>query len=618
MSSIIKILPENLANKIAAGEVVQRPESVVKELLENSIDAGSTEIELIIKKAGKSLIQVCDNGIGMSEEDAIVCIQKHATSKITTYDDLEAIKTLGFRGEALSSIAAVSQLEIKTQTTNEDIGTSIRIDENGQLIKEKGAFAKGTCISVKNIFYNTPARRNFLKTDNTELKHIIDTFNKIALSYPSIQFKFFNDDNLIFDYPSSDLAERITKVFADNMLDALVPVEEKTEFLSLHGFIGKPAMLKKSKGEQYLFLNNRHVSSKQINHAVFTAYENILEKGDYPFFILFLDIDPKRIDVNIHPSKLEVRFEDEKDVYNFVLAVIKKSLASHDLVPTMAFNDDIQQEEKLKFNHFNKVERNDFSDRPTFTEKKLFTKTNFSDKDIDLIFSALPETATSPARSTEDSHPFDEPERREVFHEEPKKSSSAIEEVDSPFLIQLHNKYILTQIKTGLMIVDQHVAHERILYEKALKRFDANLPFSQQLLFPKTIELDPARIELLKEIEPYLIKLGFSVKYFSKNTIVIEGVPDDVIRGSEEKILLELLEEYTVNQQEKKLETKDNIAKSYSCKTAIKAGDKLSEKEMRLLIDQLFATSMPYVCPHGRPIVVKISLDEFDRRFGRT
>ncbi len=617
MSSVIKILPENLANKIAAGEVVQRPESVVKELLENSIDAHSSEIELIIKRAGKSLIQVCDNGIGMSEEDVILCIQKHATSKISSYDDLEAIMTLGFRGEALSSIASVSQLEIKTQTHDEDIGTLVRMDESGQIIKEKGSFAKGTCISVKNIFFNTPARRNFLKTDATELKHIVDTFNRIALSYPSIQFRFYNDDNLIFDYPISNLAERVTKVFADNMLEALVPVEEKTDFLSLEGFIGKPTMLKKSKGEQYLFLNKRLVSSKQINHAVFSAYENILEKGDYPFFILFLDIDPKRIDVNIHPSKLEVRFEDEKDVYNFVLAVIKKSLASHDLVPTMAFNDAVDQEEKLRFNNFSRVEKNDFSDRPSFTEKRSFAKTSFSDNDIDLIFSALPEIDTNPATRSEDSHPFETPEKREVFHEQPKRSSSS-EEVDSPFLIQLHNKYILTQIKTGLMIVDQHVAHERILYEKALKRFDANLPFSQQLLFPKTIELDPARIELMKEIEPYLIKLGFTIKYFSKNTIVIEGVPDDVIRGSEEKILLELLDEYTINQQEKKLETKDNIAKSYSCKTAIKAGDKLSEKEMRLLIDQLFATSMPYVCPHGRPIVVKISLDEFDRRFGRT
>ena len=322
------------------------------------------------------------------------------------------------------------------------------------------------------------------------------------------------------------------------MLEALVPVEEKTDFLNLHGFVGKPLMLKKSKGEQYLFLNKRLVSSKQINHAVFTAYENILEKGDYPFFILFLDIDPRRIDVNIHPSKLEVRFEDEKDVYNFVLAVIKKSLASHDLVPAMAFNDAIETEEKLKFNHFNKVEKDNFTDRPSFSEKKSFAKTNFSDKDIDLIFSALPEIETPPANDSDTSHPFDAPETREVFHEETKRSSSTAEEVDSPFLIQLHNKYILTQIKTGLMIVDQHVAHERILYEKALKRFDANLPFSQQLLFPKTIELDPARIELLKAIEPYLIKLGFSIKYFSKNTIVIEGVPDDVIRGSEEKIFL--------------------------------------------------------------------------------
>ncbi|MEO8400021.1 MAG: DNA mismatch repair endonuclease MutL [Ignavibacteriaceae bacterium] len=617
MSSKIKILPENLANKIAAGEVVQRPESVVKELLENSIDAGSTEIELIIKKAGKSLIQICDNGMGMNEEEVILCILKHATSKIFTYQDLEAIKTLGFRGEALSSIAAVSQLEIKTQTQNEEIGTSIRMDDAGEIIKEKGSFAKGTCISVKNLFFNTPARRNFLKTDVTELKHIIDTFNKIALSHPEINFKMYNDDNLIFNYPSSDLSDRIAKVFADNMMEALIPVEEKTDYINLYGFVGKPTMLKKSKGEQYLFLNNRFVTSRQINHAVFTAYENILEKGDYPFFILFLELDPRRVDVNIHPSKLEIRFDDEKNVYNFVLAVIKKSLGSHDLVPAMSFNGMVEDEEKLKFNNFSKVQRNDFTDRPVFSEKKSYAKTNFSDKEIDLIFSAIPDDVIKTKSSDEISHPFEEKEKREIFHELSKKSEHKIEE-EFPFIIQLHNKYILSQIKTGLMIIDQHVAHERVLYEKALKRFDANLPFSQQLLFPRTIELDPARVELIKEIELYLIKLGFEIKFFSKNTIVIEGVPDDVIRGSEEKVLLELLEEYTTNYQEKKLETKDNIAKSYSCKTAIKAGDKLSEKEMRLLIDQLFATSMPYVCPHGRPIVVKISLDEFDRRFGRT
>ena len=621
----IKILPENISSKIAAGEVVQRPESVVKELMENSIDAGADTIELIVKRAGKSLIQVFDNGIGMNEDDAIICIQKHATSKIFSYEDLEAISTLGFRGEALSSIWAVSQVEIKTETRDEEIGTLIRNEEAGNIVREKGSFPKGTSVSVKNLFYNTPARRNFLKTDATELKHIIDTFNRISLSHPDLNFKLYNNDDVIFNYTAGNLGRRIEQVFADNMLDALIPVEEKTDFISLYGYIGKPALLKKSKGEQYLFLNSRYVLSRQINHAVFTAYENILEKGDYPFFILFMDIDPKRIDVNVHPSKLEVRFEDDKDVYNFVLAVIKKSLGTHDLVPSISFTETTEQTEKLKVHSFNKTEKGDFSDRPKFTEKKSYARTNFSDKEIDLIFSTIPDEIVKPG-SNETSHPFNPVEGKETesrdltenIEKNIRYSKEVKTEDETTFIIQLHNKYILSQIKTGLMIIDQHVAHERVLYEKALKRFEANLPFSQQLLFPKTIEMDPGTFEILKEINPYLIKLGFEIKFFSKNTIVIEGVPDDVKSGSEEKILIELIDEYSSNQREKKLEERDNIAKSYSCKTAIKAGDKLTDKEMRLLIDQLFATSMPYVCPHGRPIVVKISLDEFDRRFGRT
>lgn len=613
----IQILPENLANKIAAGEVVQRPESVVKELLENSIDAESKNIELIIKKAGKTLIQVCDDGIGMSEEDAILCIQKHATSKISSYQDLEAIRTLGFRGEALSSIAAVSQFEIKTETRDEELGTMIRIEGENIIQKEKGSFPKGTTTTIKNLFYNTPARRNFLKTDATEFKHVIDTFNKIALSHPQISFKMWNDDDLICNYPEGTLGERIEQIFADNMLDALLPVSEITEFLSIKGFIGKPSMLKKNKGDQYLFLNNRFVISKQINHAVFTAYENILEKGEYPFFILFVELDPRRIDINVHPSKLEVRFEDERDIYSFILAVIKKSLGGYDLVPSMSFSNTQPDTERLAVNNFVRTERNDFSDRPVF-EKPSYSRSDFSDKDIDLLFGSLNKEITDLKKSIPSQAPFDA-RRTEVSSPQMMQNTlSASKDESTSFIIQMHNKYILSQIKSGLMIIDQHVAHERILYEKALKLMDANMPFSQQLLFPKTVSLDAGTLMLLKEIYHLLLHIGFEIKFQSRNTIVIEGVPQDIKQGSEEKILMEIIEEYSINQREKQLDDRDNIAKSYSCKTAIKTGDRLSETEMRSLIDQLFATSNPYVCPHGRPIVIKISLDEFDRRFGRT
>ena len=609
MASRIKILPDNLASKIAAGEVVQRPESVVKELLENAVDANSTSIELIIKQAGKSLIQVCDNGTGMTEEEAVLCIHKHATSKISSMEDLESIATLGFRGEALSSIASVCQLEIRTETRDAEIGTLLKVESENEIITEKISAPKGTCIAVKNIFYNIPARRKFLKTDSTELKHIIDTFNRIALAYPEISFKFYNSENLVFDYKAGNLEERIQQVFADNMMEALIPVKQETDYLSLNGYIGKPSIFKKSRGEQYLFLNKRFVINKNINHAVFTAFENILEKGDYPFFILFVTLDPKKVDVNIHPSKLEVKFDDEKDIYNFVLSVVRKSIGSHDLVPTMSFENVTSQGERLSFNAFNAVKQNDFSDRPVFNEREKRERTTVTDEDIDLVFSSLTKNILPGSSSG-----YEQTENK--FEKQVEHSAST--EIETTFLIQLHNKYILSQIKSGLMIIDQHVANERILYEKVLSRLEANMPFTQQLLFPIKVQFDVASYEILKELNLMITKLGFKLKYLLKSYVMIEGVPDDIKNGSEEKILREFISEYVNNQTEKQLEEKDNVAKSYSCKAAIKAGDKLSEKEMRLLIDQLFATSMPYVCPHGRPIVIKISLEEFDRRFGRT
>ena len=359
----IKILPENISSKIAAGEVVQRPESVVKELMENSIDAGADTIEVLIKRAGKSVLQVCDNGTGMDEEDAVLSIQKHATSKIFTYNDLESITTLGFRGEALSAISAVAQVEIKTETRDDEIGTFIRIEDGKNIIKEKGSFSKGTCITVKNLFYNIPARRNFMRSDTTEMKHIVDTFNKISLSHPDLSFKLINEEHLIYNFSAGDLNNRIRQVFADNMMEALIPVEEQTDFLNVYGFVGNPALLKKSKGEQYLFLNSRYVISRQINHAVFSAYDDYLEKGDYPFFILFLELDSHKIDVNVHPSKLEVRLNDERDVYNFVLAVVKKSLGTRDFISDVSFSNPLGESGKLAVNNLNKRETDYFSDK---------------------------------------------------------------------------------------------------------------------------------------------------------------------------------------------------------------------------------------------------------------
>ena len=617
MSAQIKILPDNIANKIAAGEVVQRPESVVKELMENSVDAGSQNIEVIIKRAGAVLIQVIDDGVGMEERDALLSVERHATSKISSIDDLNNIRTFGFRGEALSSIASVSIFELKTETRESEIGTFIRI-ENDLLKNEKGSFAKGTSIAVKNLFYNTPARRNFLKSHATELKHIIETFKKIALSNNEISFKLWNDESLIFSFSSGTAEDRIKQIFADNIFDALIKVEEITDYISVTGYISKPTFLNKSKSEQYLFINGRFVTNKSINHAIFKAYDHLLEKGDYPFFVLFVSLDPKKIDINVHPSKLEVKFDNEKNVYNFVLAVAKKSLGHYDLIPNLEFDED-SNSNKIVNKYKNSSAQNDFSDRPDFlSDNKKEKPKSYSEQEIDLLFNSLNPNIRNTSKSSDFDHPFGEEEvSKEVYHSSNDAKNNEFNS-NAAFIVPLHNKYILTPIKSGLMIIDAHVAHERILYEKALNSFEANLPFTQQLLFSQTLELDPAEFNLVKELEPHLVKLGFTIKFFSKNVVVIDGVPGDIKVGTEIETFQGILEEYKNNEIEKHLEQRDNLAKSYSCKAAIKAGDKLTEREMRILVDQLFATKMPYVCPHGRPIIVKIPLIEFDKRFGRT
>lgn len=635
MSNKIKLLPDNVANKIAAGEVVQRPESVVKELLENSIDAGAQSITLVVKRAGKVLIQIIDDGEGMSADDALLSVHRHATSKIRSFEDLESIRTYGFRGEALSSISSVSQIEIKTQREDEELGTCISFSDETGLKVEKGAFQKGTSVSVRNLFYNTPARRNFLKSDATELKHIIETFKRTAISQPGIYFRMYNDEDIIFDFQNGSQQDRIRDVFADNIYDALLEVKEITEFMSVTGAISKPSFLKKSRGEQYLFINGRYVVSKMVNHSVFQAYENMIDRGDFPFFVLFITLDPSRMDINVHPQKLEVKFENERDIYSFMHAVIRKTLRSYDLIPNISLDEENPDTHQLSQSDLQSTGRHDFSDRPDYSERpayrpsmpaqqQSFQSTDykptdyrrepFDNKSMELLFSTESAEIKRAASPVEIDQPFREIESRE---HESGSSSSGENKTEASFIIQLHNKYILSQIKSGLMIIDQHVAHERILYEKALKSFSANMPFSQQLLFSQTMAVDPSDYELIKELYPFLTKLGFELKFFGRNTIVIDGVPQDVKVGNEERILLEILDEYKKNDREKHLEQRDNLAKSFSCKSAIKAGDKLNEKEMRQLVDQLFATTTPYVCPHGRPVIIKIALEEFDKRFGR-
>jgi len=612
----IKILPNNIANKIAAGEVVQRSASVLKELLENSIDAGANNIEVFVKAAGKTLIQVVDNGCGMSEFDALECVKRHATSKIFSVEDLDEIRTFGFRGEALSSISSVAKVEIKTSQSNINLGTLLIIEESDNVIIEKGNYPIGTSISVKNLFYNTPGRRKFLKTNSTELKHITDAFKRIALSYPDISFKLWNNDELVFNFIASDLEERVKQIIDENIFNGLIEVEENTEYLNLKGFIAKPTYLRKNKGEQFLFINKRFVISKLINHAVFTAYDHLLEKGEYPFFILFMDIDTKRVDINVHPAKMEIKFDDERNIYNFVKAIIRKSIGQYDLVPNVSFNYSPESDAHLKLENSEYISKGDFSNRPNFASninQKRESKGIFKEEEIDLLFSNINPNLKREITNNSSNHPFEE-----TVYQHSSIAINNTEQNTTSFIISLHNKYILSPIRSGLMVIDQHVAHERILYDKAINSFDVDLPFSQQLLFTEEIKLDPADYELLQNINSYLIKLGFEIKFKNKNIIIINGVPSDVKSGFETETLKGIISEYRINEEEKHLEERDNIAKSYSCKTAIKAGDKLTEQEMRALVDQLFATSMPYVCPHGRPIIIKIPLTEFDKKFGRT
>lgn len=617
MPNQIKILPQFIANRIAAGEVVGRPEAVVKELIENSIDAGANSLQLIIRDAGKSLIQVVDNGSGMNEDDAILSFQRHATSKISEADDLEHITTLGFRGEALASIAAVAQVELKTRRADDELGTLIKNHGSEIVEHTKIQAEKGTSIAVRNLFYNTPARRNFLKTNQTEFRHIYETFTRLAIANFGNAFSFINEDEEIFDLPSQSLIERLTSIFGKEAGENLLEVDHTNELLSLKGYISKPSFTKKNKQDQNLYLNNRYVVSKALSFAVHSAYEDLVDKGDYPNFFLFLKLDPAKFDINVHPSKLEVKFEEERALFSFIRRGVWNTLEKNDLIVKVKIPEttgfDIAQNKPVY--NTNIFKSTNFTGKVPQAGGFTFKKHEDAPGEQTVIHEMFGKNSNSAFEFTDEGIPHQvKTPLEEKMYKEPDTDSL----VSKNEIWQFQRKYIMYQLESTLMIIDQHAAHERILYEQAIERLNSNANLTQQLLIPIYIELNPVDYEVARTIEAELGSLGFEIELQSKRKVKIKGIPSDVRIGDEGKILQELIDQYKEYDIKLNLEKRDNLAKSYACKHAIKAGDYLSEGEMLNLIDKLFSVKMPYVCPHGRPTIVKLSMDELDKMFYRT
>jgi DNA mismatch repair protein MutL len=604
MSDIIHLLPDNIANQIAAGEVIQRPASAVKELMENSIDSGATKIQLIIKDAGKQLIQVIDNGIGMSETDARMSFERHATSKITRIEDLFAIRTMGFRGEALASIAAVAQVELKSKRQNEETGTNIEIENTIVLKQEPVSCATGTNIEVKNLFFNVPARRQFLKSNPVETRHILDEFIRVALAHPQIHFEMQHNGMEIFHLKAGLLRHRITQLFNHNYEEKIVPVEEETGIIRITGFIGKPEAAKKTRGEQFFFVNNRFIRSSYLNHAVVSSYEQMLPADSYPFYVLFLDIDPARIDINVHPTKQEIKFDDEKIVYSILHASIKHALGKYSVTPTI-----------------------DFTIENTFQNIPAWLPSGTNEKQENASVQTKPGHSfysnPKPAANWESLYDVTKGDKQTItvsaaWEKEKNKSEQlGIEDYsDTSFPpVQFHLRYILTQIKNGLVLIDQQAAHERILYEKFLQQMEDKQPAKQQQLFPQTIHFVAADFALMKEILPEVQSLGFDLQEFGENSFVLQGVPSEFITGNETKTLEKLIEGYKQSRSEVKFDKRNQLARSMARNRATHQGEKLSEQEMRQLIDQLFACSQPQYAPDGRLTFITFGLADLEKFF---
>lgn len=616
MSDIIRLLPDAIANQIAAGEVIQRPASAVKELMENSIDAGSTSITLIIKDAGKTLLQVVDNGCGMSETDARMSFERHATSKIQSIDDLFAIRTKGFRGEALASVAAVAQVELRTRRLEDEIGTEILIEGTEVKSQEPCSVSPGTSLSVKNLFYNVPARRNFLRSNPVEMRHILEEFQRIALAHPDIFFSVFNNDMEIFHLKPGNLRQRITSIFGANYNERIVPVDEQSGVVKITGFVGKPDFARKTRGEQYFFVNNRFIKNNYLNHAVFMNYDDLLPENSYPFFVLFIDIDPATIDINVHPTKQEIKFEDEKLVYGFVRAAVRHALAKYSVTPTLDFdqedgfnqlqaqrlqgNSTRDQEPQADFTLSNATSGSDFAPRRDFHTKTEKPSAAGWEQLYEVAMRPSEEVTVLSRLSLDDD--TDDEEILQKAQSQP---------------IQIHNRYVLSQIKSGFIVIDQQAAHERILFEKYLRSLNQQTPGSQKQLFPKSVSFSPDDALMLRQILPEINALGFDVQEFGTDAFVVHGLPSDIQEGDEQEMLERLLENYKNNLDVLRLDRREGLARSLAQQASIKAGKQLTVKEMQTLIDELFACEQPYTAPNKRNTFVTFDFDELEKRFAQ-
>lgn len=616
---IIQLLPDNIANQIAAGEVIQRPASAVKELMENAIDAGATEIKLIINDAGKSLIQVIDNGKGMSETDARMSFERHATSKIKEIDDLFRIKTMGFRGEALASIAAVAQVELKTKRAEDSSGIYLEVENSVVKKQEPVATNNGTSIAMKNVFFNVPARRNFLKSNAAEMRHIVDEFTRIALAFPEILFTLTSNGQEVFHLESGTLKQRIVQLMGNSYNAKLVSVQEHTDYMNIYGFVGKPDTAKKTRGDQYFFVNNRFIKSAYLNHAVMNAYDEMIGKEAFPLYVLFIDLDPAQIDINVHPTKQEIKFEDEKIVYAFVQAAVKHALAQFSITPTLDFDLDpsIQQLDAVSkpFTEDKQSMASSSSLYQTFTQKNQAHK--IESKSELKHWRDLYQIAEKPEPGAQKPEAINQQTEEYIIENavSPKQTLFTLAEDYRP--VQLLNTYIIVQTNRSFLLINQQAAHERILYERFAATAQGRTIATQKSLFPSTLQLSSQDTVMLSELIGDLKQLGYLIEPFGNNAFVIQGTPADVEQGNEKAAIESLLEQYKHFTSEVKFSKREKLIRSLAWQQSVKPGKVLSHKEMENLITDLWNCAQPNVTPNGNPTYMEFKEDYLNKLFGK-